>query len=205
MKRGYRMIVNDWTLREKIMGIILVVLLILFGSIYLFDDHNYPKKENNQQFSTYPPAKPKTSSQEQGRIMVDVKGAVQQPGIYQLSADSRVYQAIQAAGGLLEKADQKQLNLAQKCKDEMVVYVPRKGEQPHVSTPGIQSTTDSLININTATASELERLDSIGPSKAEAIVKFRETHGPFQSIDQLTQVPGIGKKTVDKFRDQITF
>lgn len=199
------MLSTSWTLREKIMLGLLILLCILFGSFYLFDDHQYPKKENNQHLSSYSPVKPKSKSKEKSIIMVDVKGAVQQPGIYQLSTNSRVYQAIQAAGGFLKQADQKQINLAQKCKDEMIIYVPVKGEEGPVSNLGVQSAQDKKININTATAAELEQLNSIGPSKAEAIVKYRETHGPFQSSDQLTEVPGIGKKTVDKFKDQITF
>lgn len=198
------MLSNVWTLREKILLGLVILLFLLFGSIYLINDYNYPKKENNQQLQSYTSATPKEKPTEKSMIMVDVKGAVQQPGIYRLSTDSRVYQAIQAAGGFLSQADQKQINLAQKCKDEMVIYVPVKGETP-VSDVGVQSTEEKKININTATASELEQLNSIGPAKAEAIVKYRETHGPFQSADQLTEVPGIGQKTVDKFKDQITF
>lgn len=198
------MISMVWTLREKIMLGFIIVLLMFFGCFYLFDDHNYPKKENNQQLPSYSPVQPKSQANQNSVIMVDVKGAVKQPGIYQLSADARVYQAIQKAGGLLPDADQKQINLAQKCKDEMVIYVPLKGEGP-VSNLAIQSSQEQKININTASVEELEKLDSIGPSKAEAIVKYRQTHGPFQSIEQLTEVPGIGKKTVDKFKDQITF
>ena len=114
-------------------------------------------------------------------IMVDVKGAVQQPGIYRLSTDSRVYQAIQAAGGFLSQADQKQINLAQKCKDEMVIYVPVKGETP-VSDVGVQSTEEKKININTATASELEQLNSIGLQKRKRLLNTVKPMVPFSRL-----------------------
>lgn len=200
------MIANAWTFREKIMLGVIVGLLILFGFFYLFDDRNLFEREKKPVLSSYSPVKPKSDSKpkEKSTIVVDVKGAVVQPGIYQLSADARVYQAIQAAGGLLKHADQQRINLAEKCKDEMVIYVPAKGEMPPLEM-GTLSAEGDKINVNTASASELETLDGIGPSKAEAIVKYRETHGPFQSADQLTKVPGIGSKTVDKLKDQITF
>lgn len=199
------MIANGWTLREKIMLGMITFLLILFGFFYLFDDHNDSDKDKPV-LSSYSTVKPKTESKPNTKsiIMVDVKGAVHRPGIYQLSADARVYQAIQAAGGFLQQADQKQINLAQKCKDEMVIYVPLKGEKP-ISNVGNITAEGDLINVNAASVSDLEKLDGIGPAKAEAIVKYRQTHGPFQSVEQLTKVPGIGKKTVDKFKDQITF
>lgn len=200
------MIPSTWTIREKVILGVCSCLLIFFGLFYLFDSQ---KQEEKQSLTTYNPVQENKDpkKEQESQIVVDVKGAVKQPGIYRLAADSRVYQALKAAGGLLPQADQKQINLAQKCQDEMVLYVPIIGESPAVIGPNSQpmtNTNSGKVNINTASTEELEKLDAIGPAKAEAIVKYRETHGPFESIDALTQVPGIGEKTLDKFRDQLT-
>jgi competence protein ComEA len=89
----------------------------------------------------------------------------------------------------------------------MVLYIPKQGEQvtPFMETAKADSADDGgKINVNTATVEELDKLNGIGPSKAEAIVRYREEHGPFQSVEDIAQVPGIGAKTVEKFREQIT-
>lgn len=198
------MVPSAWTSREKIVLGSFIFIVVLFGIVYYFSDSFYQKKEKDQHMATYSPAKKKTEQKQVSQLMVDVKGAVVKPGIYQLPTGSRVYQAIQAAGGFLNQADQKQINLAQKCQDEMVIYVPVVGEPPQKIGENNGDQTEKKININTATVEELKALDSIGPAKAEAIVKYRENHGPFQSIDALTQVPGIGAITLDKFRDQLT-
>lgn len=205
MEEERTVLLQVWTLREKIMFGFIVLLLVLFGFFYFFDDVKDQEKKKAT-LSTYSPVQPKANprANDNSMIVVDVKGAVKQPGIYQLAAGARVYQAIQAAGGFVKEADQKQINLAAKCKDEMVIYVPTKGEKS-ISNEGMFTTQADKVNVNTASISELEKLDGIGPSKAEAIVKYRETHGPFQSADELTKVPGIGKKTVEKFQDRITF
>jgi competence protein ComEA len=202
------MIPSTWTLREKVILSLFALFILVFVVSYFFRDENILKKENNQSLTNYTPVKEKTESKSNTKtthIMIDVKGAVKRPGIYRLPAESRIYQAIQTAGGFNAQADQKQLNLAQICQDEMVVYVPVVGETP-LAPPGQEHTFSSgqqKLNINTATVEQLEALDSIGPAKAEAIIKYREEHGPFASLDALTEVPGIGEKTLEKFREQL--
>lgn len=214
------MIRVEWTPREKKFAIALgVALILLVVSLFWNGDDSADKVESGLQ--AYTPLKKENKVAEEAEkpssIVVDVKGAVQKPGIYTLGADARVYQAIQQAGGSIESADLKRVNMAQSLTDGMVVYIPRKGEQlPQDqvwfstsgqdinSFQGIQKPVSRRINVNLAPKEELEQLPGIGASKAEAIIRYREQHGKFRSIDELTNVPGIGEKTLDKFRDRIT-
>lgn len=149
-------------------------------------------------------------------FIVDVSGAVVSPGLYTLPKNCRLFQAVDAAGGLLETADRERLNLASQLVDGSKVYIPFQIEEG--STPAAELfdvpekssgqlsivTTSGLININTASQAELESLPSIGPSTALKIIDYRQEHGPFQTIEALLDVPGIGPVTLDKIRDLIS-
>jgi len=149
------------------------------------------------------------SSQDSPFVMVDIKGAVQKPGVYQLPKDARVKDALAQAGGATKEADLRQLNLASKLQDEMAVYIPAAGEEIPPSSPvsSISSSGTSndqpLVNINTANTDELQTLNGIGPSKASAIVSYREENGLFQTVEDLGQVSGIGEKSLEKIKAQI--
>lgn len=141
--------------------------------------------------------------------LVDVKGAVKNPGVYEVTLDERVIDVIDKAGGLKEGADETKINFAGRVTDEMVLYIPligEEGENMIVSAgPGSTSTSqgDGKININKATSDELQNLPGIGPSKAEAIIAYREDSGLFQTIEDLKLVTGIGDKTFERLQDQI--
>ncbi|WP_301109625.1 helix-hairpin-helix domain-containing protein [Sporosarcina sp.] len=141
-------------------------------------------------------------------ILVDVKGAVKHPGLYSLIEGDRLLDAVEKAGGYMEDADTRLLNHAQKLQDESVVYVPVAGEEPPTfeepSTVAAGSSDSILININTANETEFQQLPGIGPSKATAIVKYREAHGAFAQLDGLKEVSGIGDKTFEKLEALIT-
>ena len=146
-------------------------------------------------------------------IFVDVKGAVKMPGVYKLQQGDRLIDAINEAGGYLAEANANVLNHALKVTDEMVIYVPLIGEniedfklfQDIQSNPTATSVDSSSnkINLNTATEAELTTLPGIGPSKAQAIIDYRETVGRFKVIEDLKNVSGIGDKTYEKLKDQI--
>ncbi|WP_391560233.1 helix-hairpin-helix domain-containing protein [Robertmurraya sp.] len=141
--------------------------------------------------------------------LVDVKGAVENPGVYEVMLDERVIDVIEKAGGLKEGADETKINFAGRVTDEMVLYIPLIGEEGEnmIVSAGASSTSTSQgegkININKATSDELQNLPGIGPSKAEAIIAYREDSGLFQTIDDLKLVTGIGDKTFEKLHDQI--
>ncbi len=143
-------------------------------------------------------------------IFVDIKGAVKKPGLYRAEEGERVQDIIQKAGGLQEKADKDFVNLAQKVEDEMLIYIPEIGEDLEArkmlpnDALASEATGDGKVDINTADEAELETLSGIGPSKAQTIIEFREQNGPFQEVDDLKNVSGIGEKTFEKIVEHIT-
>lgn len=138
-------------------------------------------------------------------LRVYVSGAVVNPAVYRLPPGSLVEDAVRAAGGPASDADLDRVNLARELLDQQQVYVPRVGEgstQPTLSG-GIAAPGEPLININTATAAELEMLPHIGPTTAQRIVEYRETYGPFETIEEIMEVPGVGRATYEEIRDRI--
>lgn len=163
------------------------------------------------------------------KIYVHICGAVTNPGVYELKAGSRVYEVIEAAGGLTENACGDYVNQAAALQDGQKVTIPTKEEMeiakeegnfPEEWTSGEMSgffsgtgfdqmTSDNgskegFVNINTATESELCTINGIGESKAAAIVKYRQENGSFSSIEEIMQVSGIGEGTYEKIKDRIT-
>jgi len=134
---------------------------------------------------------------------------VRAPAVYKLSPGSIVQDAVEAAGGPAPDADLDRINLALELRDQQQVYVPRQGEvdpPPLVSggEPGEGESAVALVNINTAMAAELETLPRIGPTTAERIMEYREANGPFEAIEDIQNVPGIGPVTFDGLKDLIT-
>lgn len=141
-----------------------------------------------------------------GEVVVHVAGAVSSPGVYTLPADSRVDDAVRAAGATAD-ADLSQLNLAQKLADGQKITVPAAGETPAPAdnaAPSDSSQSGALVNINTATQEELETLPSIGEVRAQAIIAYREEHGGFRTTDELMEVSGIGEKIFADISPHIT-
>lgn len=146
-------------------------------------------------------------------VYVDVDGAVASPGVYRLKVGSRVSQAIDAAGGLTPEADVTGLNRASKVTDGQKIYVPTVGEQQAslaaggaeggAATVSGAGTSSGLVNINTASAAELQTLSGIGPSMAQSIIDERTQNGAFASVDDLMRVSGIGEKKLAKIKDCI--
>jgi competence protein ComEA len=137
-------------------------------------------------------------------VYVHVDGAVARPGLYALPAGARVVDAIAAAGGLGEGADQAAVNLARPVSDGEQIVVPVVGAAPS-ATPGAGGTTgaDAPVDLNSADQAALETLPRIGPALAERILAWREENGRFQSVDDLLAVPGIGEKLLAGLRDRV--
>ncbi|EIA20889.1 helix-hairpin-helix domain-containing protein [Listeria fleischmannii] len=136
-------------------------------------------------------------------VIVDVKGAVKKPGVYEIAVDGRVKDAIAVSGGFTDEADKNTINLAEKLKDEMVITVFKMGEAEIASHENTSNQKEQKINVNQASISDLQGVPGIGEAKAKAILDYREKEGLFQTIDDLKNVSGIGAKTVEKLKEYL--
>ena len=192
--------------------LILVAVLGLVGAWLMKRPAEAPDQiEQTMAIGSTSSAVMSTASSVGGKVCVDVKGAVRHPGIYKLKGGSRVNEAVAAAGGIMDNADMKQVNLAKQLADQEVVYVPVNGEtMPGTSAVGTTNVSSAssasgaaIINLNTATKEQLCQITGIGDKKADLILQYREQHGQFKSVDELKQVSGFGDKTVEKIKDQL--
>lgn len=142
---------------------------------------------------------------ETGSCFVHVCGAVAVPGVYELPAGSRIFDAVELAGGVTEDGVPTALNFAERVYDGEQILVPT-WEQYNAgwTSAGAESVSDGRVNINTATKEQLMALNGIGESRAQAIIAYREEHGPFLTIEELMQVSGIKEAAFEKVKDYIT-
>ena len=171
--------------------------------------------------ATPPPASPAALPRPSAAsVVVHVVGAVKNPGVYTVPQGSRVFQAIAAAGGALPSAGLSAVNLAAPVSDGSQIYLPTQDEAAALPAPGVRADPSSgvggsagsggaaiapgLINLNTATAAELETLPGVGPVLAQRIVAWRTDHGAFTSVDGLSAVTGIGPKLLAGLRESVT-
>jgi len=159
--------------------------------------------------------------EEKTEIVINVSGAVLNPGVYKLEKGARLGLALEKAGGLTEKADRnwvdRNLNLARILNDGEKIYIPERGEgigNKELGLPAGQAgireenkvagAMSDLININTASLAELDTLPGIGPAFAQRIIDYREKQGGFTTIEEIQAVSGIGPKLFEKIKEKIT-
>jgi competence protein ComEA len=133
-------------------------------------------------------------------IIVDVAGAVHSPGVYELSEESRVQDAIHAAGGLTVEADGNALNQAAPLEDGARLFIPTKPIAPGDTSAPLADSDEGLVNVNTADSYALQTLPGIGPVTAEKIIEYRTSHGLFTRIEDLQNIEGIGSGTLEKIK-----
>lgn len=215
--------------KQIILGISLIIVLAttISSIIYFYE----PKKEKKIEKVAVEKIKKETKKEDTEKLyMVDIKGEVISPGIYELPSTSRVIDVINKAGGLTDIADTSVINLSKKIEDEMVIiiyseyevknWLTTKQEEEYlqekcqnseeskiendacISDNAIENN-ETLININTATKEELMTLSGIGETKALAIISYREKT-PFTSIEDIKNVSGIGDSTYNEIKDYIT-
>lgn len=144
--------------------------------------------------------------QDTDQIYVQINGAVKKPGVYKLPADSRVFLLIEKAGGLKEDAADSELNLAELLTDGQKLTVLTKKELKEQKKTAEESGTkaDGKVDINRADQDTLTTISGIGPSRAAAIIAYREENGPFKKTEDITNVSGIGESTYQRIKDKIT-
>ena len=195
--------------RQNVKSIILAFvcsLVLIIGGLFYFNQNktedysgvsfsNISNETNNKD--------EKAENRHDEKIFVDVKGAVKHPGVFETTKDKRVKDLIEEAGGLLDDADTSTLNLSQKVKDQMIIYVLKHGEKPKQISDSSSSSNTDVININTANKEQLMKISGVGKTKAEAIIAYREKNGDFKKKEDITKVQGIGKATFEKIKDKI--
>jgi len=196
---------ESWSLSAKA-AVIGGILLILVGVGGLFSKKEVSMEETEVVVTTMLAEKTEVSTTQETVIFVDIKGEVKKPGVYQMKVGDRVKDAIDAAGGLTAEADSQKVNLAQKVEDQMVIVVPKVGEEAEAIPAGATSkevAKEGKVNINTATVEELKTLKGVGEKKAEAIIEYRKKNGSFKTKEDLMKVRGIGKKLFESFEERI--
>ncbi len=194
---------------NKIIKYICGGLVLASACIYLIigcNDHKVPElvqDESTTVFEGVSGAPGKTdgegAQETSSRMCVYVCGQVMQSGVFYFEEGARVYEAIEAAGGITEKGDASAVNQADILSDGQMIYVPEKGENASVSGQG----TGALININTADKTALMTLSGIGESRASDIISYRESNGAYTCIEDIMNVPGIKEAAFNKIKDHI--
>ncbi|MBQ9487070.1 MAG: helix-hairpin-helix domain-containing protein [Selenomonadaceae bacterium] len=187
-------------MNKKIILTAILSAAVIVASFFIFSTQEVePPPENIE------PAK--------NEIAVYVSGQVKTPAVITLedSGSLRLVDAVNAAGGMTELADTEAINLAEPLSDGQHIHVPTKeiffrdiAAQASGTNSNSNSNSNGLININTADAKELEKLKGVGPAIAGRIIEYRESNGAFKSIEEIKKVRGIGEKTFEKMRDEIT-
>jgi len=194
-----------WDFPKKCLGLVVIIGTVIFLLFWKTNQHAEQTimTTDVQMKEVEKKGKPKElgTKEQKNPIVIDVKGAVFKEGVYEMKEGERVKDAVEKAGGFLPDAEIKKVNLAQVVQDQMLLYIPNKNEP--VQEGAASSKKEGKVQINTASKEELEKITGIGSRKAESILKYREEHGPFQKIEDLLEIDGIGTKSLEKIKDQI--
>lgn len=194
----------------KTIGTITIgVIIFLFFIISYFSGGSSELNKNNESIFVEENESmeviTKKEEKESVKIVVDIKGEIKNPNIYWLEEGCIIEDLINVAGGITEEGDLSKINRAQKLNDHEVVIIPNiNDKESEIESIIPSSNNENKVNINTASINELDTLSGIGPSKAEAIIKYREENGTFKSIEEIKNVTGIGEALFEKFKENIT-
>lgn len=194
-----------------------MILLCIFILICFIKSN----KNNEEETLTLNKITEKTTTENNEKQYIDIKGSVKKPGVYEIKKNDRVIDAINMAGGLLKNANTSNVNLSQKLTSEMVIYISNNNEIKNdnnkiscdtkckvevieVNNCVDENNKENKININTATVEDFTNLNGIGESKAKSIIQYRETNGDFKSIEDIKNISGIGESLFNKIKDNIT-
>jgi len=200
MENEYLSKVNTWwndlhysSLQKRGLAIIALLVLVITALFVM---------RGSSQEVIAAPAPLEIESSALQTLMVDVAGAVINPGVYSLPLNARVFEAIKAAGGLKKGADTSDINQARILRDGEQIYIyPTTTSAGGISRPAVRK--NGPIMINRATVKDFESLDGIGPVLANRIVSYRKTNGPFATVEDLLKVPGIGQSKFAQFKEKL--
>ena len=188
--------------RQFIVVCILSVLMVVGGALTAREKRLHRVVKENPKTTATPVAATKTKPIHRRLFFIHVSGAVAKPGLYKLKPGLRVADAVSAAGGATADGNLDSLNLASPLRDSQKVFLPSKtAPAPAVNDSLASPDASARIDINTATADQLDELDGIGPVLAKRILDWRAKHGRFANVGQLDQVSGIGPKKLSNIRD----
>ncbi len=176
------------------------------GEMTIDGEYESTEDQTDEQSTSVSTAGGESLSKMNQEIVVDLRGAVVNPGIYHMQDGARMYELIKKAGGL-NNANKSCINQAQIISDESKIIIPSKGKKCNSTNPGYSSgtpITKNKVNINNADVNTLSTLTGIGDTRAQDIINYREEHGNFKNIDELKNVSGIGEQTFLKIKDLIT-
>ena len=196
--------------RGELAGLVIVVVASVLGAGFWYM-RSLPRPVNIaapadavSPFVSQVPGLTGSPSPSPASIIVDVAGWVRRPGVYEFSSGDRVIDAVNRAGGARNGADLTSLNLAAPLTDGTQIVIPKPGATVPGGTgssdTGTASGVTALINVNTASETELEDLPGVGPVTAAAIIDYRTQNGPFAAVDDLIDVSGIGPSTLEQIR-----
>ena len=203
---------NNLNNNKKIILIIILVLLTI-GGYYLYNYFTYESIEENIYENEILNSSSEvelnsTEDENTNKIIVHITGEVVNPGIVELEEGERVYNAIEKAGGVTKQADTSKINLAAAVEDGIKIDIPNINDKTEETnnveiTHSNEETKQKIVNINTATQTQLETLPGIGPSLAMKIINYREEKGKFSKIEDIKNVSGIGESKYESIKDLI--
>lgn len=232
--------ISDWVYHHKPMIIAFIILMLggisgVFAMTYdwekeseetLISDNNI-KEEVTEEIEKKEEEQQEVEEKEETFWIVDIKGAVANPNVYEVKEGTRVFEALSLAGGTLDNATTENINLSKKISDEMVIYIYTKEEYQEKTSCSVENDYDSeiskeinekisvieknsvnekdeKISINKATKEDFMSLEGIGEAKAESIINYRTEHGGFQRIEELKNISGIGEALYEKIKNSLT-
>lgn len=214
---------------NKHKGKIFISIFILFTLYTVYDTYDFENKSEVKTEKTNQIVKKEEKEPKETKVLIDIKGEIITPGVYELTTNNTVMDAINKAGGLTKTSDTSNINLSKKLEDEMVIIIYSKEEIKQMKEDKVEcppcnnacikeddekakidkeETKETLvngkININEASLEELQTLDGIGEAKANAIIEYRNNNGSFKSIEDIKNVSGIGDSIYEKIKNNIT-
>ena len=210
---------ENLTSKQKVILIIVGIIVLSMFILYIRTQSRWLYTESSMEEEIENPIDKKIETDTQiGKIKVHITGAIKEEGVVELEEGDRIQDAIEKAGGLTDDANLLDVNLAYQLKDGQKIYIPRILDVENIETietsngegiivedvEEVYKSNNEMININTATKSELEKLSGVGTETAQKIIEYRQNNGEFKKIEDIKNVSGIGEAKFENIKNNIT-